>query len=476
MRCISCLSQLLQTHERPRIVIAGVSSGVGKTTVATGLMNALKRSGLKVQAFKVGPDYIDPSYHNQATNRYSRNLDSYMLDDSTILESFLKATRDADISVIEGVMGLFDGMSGVDNTGSTAQVANLLGAPVLLVVDAWNASRSVAASVLGFALFDPKVKVGGVVLNKVSGETHAKWCTEAITKATGVPVVGWLPKQAELEMPERHLGLIPYGESQTKMEQIVEKIGKFVGNHIDIEKVKELALSAPPINFDSLGHFGKTGNKDVMKIRLGLALDEAFCFYYADALDLLRESGAEILSFSPLRDSSLVDELDGIYIGGGFPEVFAKQLEKNESMRKSIKRAIEDGMPTFAECGGLMYLTNSITDFNGSSSQMVGALDTDTVMTKKLTLSYTLANVIQDTILSKVGDSVRGHEYHYSKLESLPRDANFAYKMEHGVGVANGSDGLKVYNTLACYSHTHLCSQRRMASNFLSACEKYSRR
>ncbi len=458
---------------RPRIVIAGTGSGVGKTTISTGLMAALAERGLAVQGFKVGPDYIDPSYHTQATNRYSRNLDSYMLSDRTIVNCFLKSSADADISIIEGVMGLYDGLSGLSDIGSTASVAKLLKAPVLLVVDAWSSARSIAASVLGFSSFDSQVSLAGVILNRVAGEKHAEWCTQAIEKHTTVPVVGWLPKSDGVQMPERHLGLVPYTERRIETADVVKTLAAFIGKYINLDLVRRIANSAPPLKHQY--SIREPDHKGMVKVRVGIAKDEAFSFYYSDAIDLLMTRGAEIVNFSPLHNTALPEGLDGIYIGGGFPEVFSTQLEQNESMRASVRDQIEDGMPTFAECGGLMYLTKSITDFSGSSRSMVGILEAKTVMTRKLTLGYTLAHAVNDSIISKAGDSLKGHEYHFSEIQSIPRDASFAYEMRRGKGISDHSEGWQVYNALACYSHTHMCSMPQTASRFVEACRSYSR-
>ncbi len=448
--------------DRPRVVIAGTGSGVGKTTIATGLMGAFAKDGLSVQGFKVGPDYIDPSYHTRVTKRHSRNLDSYLLSDRTLLDRFLKASADAEISVVEGVMGLFDGLSGVDEKGSTASVAKLLKAPVLLILDVWSSARSAAASVLGFKSFDPKVEVAGVILNRVAGERHAEWCTEAIQKYTGIPVLGWLPKSEGVQLPERHLGLIPYTEREPEVEGVVENLAEFVMKHVNLESVLKIANSAPPLSHEQIREPACKGRE---RVRVGLAMDEAFCFYYADALDLLKQNGAEIVTFSPINDPQLPDGLDGIYIGGGFPEVFSQQLEENESMRKSVRRRIEEGLPALAECGGLMYLTKSITGFEGPSKSMVGVLEAETVMTKRLTLGYTRARAIEDSLISRAGDSLKGHEYHFSRIESVPADASFAYEMTRGSGILDHFEGWKLHNALACYSHTHFCSAPRTASS-----------
>ena len=461
----------MRDYKVPRVVIAGTGSGVGKTTVATGLMGALSNRGLTVQAFKIGPDYIDPSYHTQATKRYSRNLDSYMLSGSRIIDSVVRSSADADISVIEGVMGLYDGISGLSDTGSTANVAKLLKAPVILVLDAWSSARSIAASALGFSVFDPKVNIAGVILNRVAGEKHAKWCTDAIERRTKIRVLGWLPKSDGVQLPERHLGLIPYAERDRRVEGAVRTLAEFVGAHIDLDSIEKIARSAPLLRHQETQERVREG----AKVRVGIAVDEAFSFYYADALDLMRTAGAEIVSFSPLHDSALPDGLDGIYIGGGFPESFSAKLEDNGSMRASIRKDLEGGMPAFAECGGLMYLTRSIADFSGNRSSMVGIFDAETVMTKRLTLGYTLASARKDSIISKAGDSLRGHEYHFSQIQSVPNDASFAYEMIKGDGISEHLEGWQAHNTLGCYSHIHLCSSPRSATRLVQACVGYSR-
>lgn len=462
----------MATGDLPRVLIAGTASGVGKTTVSAGVMAALTKRGLRVQGFKVGPDYIDPSYHTYVTNRLSRNLDSYLLSDKVLFDSFLKAAADANISVIEGVMGLFDGLSGLSDVGSTASVAKLLKVPVLLVVDAWNSARSVAASVLGFGSFDPEVNLAGVILNRVAGARHAQWCREAIERHTRVPVLGWLPKSDNIGMPERHLGLIPYTERRVETEKVVERLAEFISKHLDLDQVVKIASSAP--KFDNVDV--KSTRSGRSKVRIGVAVDEAFGFYYADSIDLLKSRGAEIVNFSPLHDPALPEGLDGMYVGGGFPELFSSELESNESMRRSMKLNIEDGMPTFAECGGTMYLTRSITNFSGSCKRMVGVLDAETVMTKKLTLGYTLARAVKDSVVSRAGETVKGHEYHFSEIRSIPVDTRFAYEMRRGNGMMSNSEGWMVHGALACYSHTHFCSKPPMASHFVEACLAYSRR
>ncbi len=455
-----------------RVIIAGTGSSVGKTTIATGLMGALRERGLKVQGFKVGPDYIDPTYHTKVTDRPSRNLDSWMMDHETLLEIFTHAARDADVSVIEGVMGLFDGLRASDGKASTAEMAKLLRCPVILVVDAWGMSRSSAATVLGYKSFDAKVNLAGVIINRVSGKTHASECEEAITSTTHLPVIGCLPSNSDVSMPERHLGLIPTPESKTLEAKLASVIG-FVRESLDLDMVLRIARSAPPLRAPSQSrlHVGRIHPK----VSIGVAFDAAFNFYYHDALQLLELCGAKIEFFSPLSDARLREGVCGLYIGGGFPEVWAKGLEENSSMRQMVRKVAEDGMPILGECGGLMYLTQSITDFQGRSYKMVGALQAKTLMDKKLCLNYTLAKVVRDNPFSHIGDIIRGHEFHYSRITEVPNDARFAYSMQLGMGIDGKRDGWIEYSLLAPYSHTHFASNPKLARNFVAQCEKYSK-
>jgi len=312
----------------PRIIVAGTESGVGKTTIAVGLMGALKDMGFRVQGFKVGPDYIDPSYHNAMTGRLSENLDVWLAPKDQIVEVFSQAMRGADFAVIEGVMGLYDSVSGKDETGSTAEIAKLLGCPVLLVLDVHNSVRSAAATALGFMNFDRNVNVKGVILNNVAGETHANWCRDAIEPATGLPVVGWLPVNGKIKMPERHLGLVPTPEEEG-LKSFLPKIRDFVAAHVDLNKVVAIAKSAGKIPAVAHPIFPK--HNAARKVAVAVAFDEAFNFYYPGNLRLLEALGAKIRRFSPIHDKTLPPEVSGLYIGGGFPEVFLKELEENKA-------------------------------------------------------------------------------------------------------------------------------------------------
>ncbi len=453
----------------PRVVIAGVSSSSGKTTVATGLMGSLSRKGLRVQGFKVGPDFIDPSYHTTVTNRKSRNLDSWMLSHRRILELFHQNTIDCDIAVVEGVMGLYDGLSGTDGRGSTAELAKLLRSPVILVVDVWGMARSVAAVVEGCKALDRGLNIAGVILNRVASEKHAEMCRDAIESINSVPVLGALPKNPEVALPERHLGLVPTGE-RADLARTLNKISEFVKADVDLERIVEVSKTAP-----ALSPAPSRRKEKSKRVRIGIAYDEAFNFYYQDGLDTLTKMGVELVQFSPVHDRYLPERIDGLYLGGGFPEVLSKELEGNQEMRSSLKKMAEGNLPIYAECGGLMYLTKSIVNFDGRSRSMAGVLDCETVMTK-LTLNYTDAVVIRDNLIAKTGSSIKGHEFHFSRLEGVAKDARFAYQMKRGSGIESGKDGWLEYSILAQYMHTHLAASPRYSSNLVEACLHYQKR
>lgn len=453
------------------MVIAGVSSSCGKTTVAIGIMGALKRKGMKVQAFKVGPDYIDTSYHTSISGRPSRNLDAWMVPPKGLIDVFARGAKDADIAVIEGVMGLYDGAFPQDDVASTAHVAKLLDSPCILVIDVYGLASSAAAIALGYKIFDKGLRMAGIIINKVSGQKHADYCKGAIERATGIPVVGSIPFKDEIALPERHLGLIPISEGRIDSERL-SKVVDLVEDNVDIDKIVEIASSSPHI------HVKDPYIEEVRrsKVKIGVALDEAFNFYYQDNFEMLRSFGAEITFFSPIHDKKLPSDLDGLYIGGGFPEVLSEKLESNESIKSCIKKAAEDGMPIYAECGGLMYLTKSITDLDGRKYRMVGFLDCETVMTKRLTLNYTHAKVIEDNIICKKNENLRGHEFHHSLITDIPKDAKFAYKMERGVGIDGKHDGLLKDRVLASYMHVHFAYNTDLARSFVEACENYKKK
>jgi len=457
----------------PRVVVASPWSEAGKTTVAVGLMRAFASRGIHVQPFKVGPDFIDPSYHSAAAKVHSRNLDTWLTSPRAVLEIFLRSARTCDLAIVEGVMGLFDGVAGSDDSGSTAEISRILNAPIILVVNVSKMGRSVAALVHGYTTFDRRLQVKGMILNNVGSKRHIDLTRQAVERDAGVPVVGALPTDAHVSIPARHLGLVPAVE-QDVFTQYPSELAAFVGEHVDLDQVLEIARRAEELEEETdQRHSG--GSKGVA--RIGVARDEAFNFYYQDNIEMLEESGAEVVPFSPIHDSSLPSGLSGMFLGGGFPEIFVNKLEENEGMRRNVKKSIEDGMPVYAECGSLMYLTKSLLDMGGHSHQMVGVLDARTIMGKKLeSLNYTLVQVIRENILTHAGFTLRGHEFHYSKIEDIPSDAKFAYDMKIGKGISNGKDGWTQHNLLASYMHIHFAYNPQIARNFVGACENYGRK
>ncbi|MCL5075764.1 MAG: cobyrinate a,c-diamide synthase [Chloroflexi bacterium] len=458
------------SRQIPRLIIAGVSSGVGKTTIATGIMGALRRRGFKIQPFKAGPDYIDPSYHSRIADATSRNLDPWMLPGASLLELYLHAVEKADIAIIEGVMGLFDGRSGHEETGSTAELAKLLRSPVLLVIDISKMARSAAAVVLGYLNFDPELRLAGVILNQVGSESHRRWVTEAIEKATRIPVVGYLPRQEELVLPERHLGLIPTTEGDA-WDEFLERLIQQVTKTINLREVVRIARSAEPLPAITTGLFTK--EQPERQVSIAVAQDEAFSFYYQDNLDLLSAWGARLLPFSPLHDPALPSDISGVYIGGGFPELYAAGLSANRSMQHSIKMAVAAGMPIYAECGGLMYLSQGIVDFEGRRYEMVGAIPSQTLMRqRRMRLGYVTVRARRDTPLLQRGDTVRGHEFHWSELEKNIAKTEAAYDvLDDRPG---RMEGYSRGHLLASYVHLHFGSNPALAPNFIASCARWA--
>ncbi|HEX7033073.1 MAG TPA: cobyrinate a,c-diamide synthase [Nitrososphaera sp.] len=452
----------------PRIIIAGVTSGVGKTTVAVAAMYALRKKGLEVQPFKVGPDFIDPSYHTFVTKRKSRNLDVWMMGEQGVIDCFANACHGADVAVIEGVMGLFDGMSGKNDFASTAHVAKILDAPVVLVVDASKSARSVAAIVLGFLHFDKNLKIAGIILNNVASDRHERYITDALASKIRAPVLGIIKRSSRIRMEERHLGLVPSHELQETKKKALVAAARSVADQIAIDRILSICgtgvLPDAPVRY-----------KLPKKVRIAVALDESFNFYYADNLDALRINGAELAFFSPIHDEKLPEDINGIILGGGFPEVVADKLERNRSMIKSIRNAVQDGMPVYGECGGLMYLTRSIRGYRGEkrARKMTGLVDADTLMTGRVTLNYAEAQC-NGPVFGRT--TLRGHEFHYSSIEDLAQDARFSYTMKKGNGINGEKDGLIVNeNGLAAYMHLHFANNK-LADRLVRACAAYSHR
>jgi cobyrinic acid a,c-diamide synthase len=451
-----------------RIVIAGVTSGVGKTTAAVGIMHGLSKRGLRVQPFKVGPDFIDPSYHTLVTKRNSRNLDVWMMGRQGVLDCFTSACKDADIAVVEGVMGLFDGMSGKSDFASTAHVAKILDAPIVLVVDASKGARSIAAIILGFLHFDRKLRIAAVILNNVAGERHANYITEALVGVVKIPVVGVLTRNSEIKMQERHLGLVPALELKGTKSRVITRTARYIAECIDLDKLLSLcSITSLP---DAPDH-----PRQSARAKIAVALDESFNFYYTDNLIALKRSGVQLVFFSPIKEQKLPEGVQGLMLGGGFPEVLADRLEKNRSMVRSIRRAVDEGMPIYAECGGLMYLTRSIRGYKGEKKarKMAGIIEADTLMTGRLTLNYTDAEC-NGSIFGKM--HLRGHEFHYSSIENIAGDSRFAYSMKKGKGVTGTQDGFIINdNSLAAYMHLHFAN-RKLPERMVLSCVRFSRR
>ncbi|OPX75549.1 MAG: cobyrinic acid a,c-diamide synthase [Methanoregulaceae archaeon PtaU1.Bin059] len=426
---------MIQKPSIPRIVIAGTHSGCGKTTVARGIMEALTRRGYTVQPFKVGPDFIDPTHHSAICRRVSRNLDAFMMGEDGVTEAFRRASAGADIAVIEGVMGMYDGVDGCD-LASTAHVMRILSAPALLVADARGMSRSVHALVKGFLEFEPGIKIGGVVFNRIGSPRHR----ELIEYGRTVPAVGYLPRTPGLEIESRHLGLAMAHETAP-----TAGLGELMEEHCDIDQVIRIAGEAPPLPAGSTDQ-----QKRSARARIGVAMDEAFCFYYQDNLDLLERSGARLVFFSLSRDE--FPDLDAVYIGGGYPELHAAALESSPC-KKRIAQAASDGMPVYAECGGLLYLCESLeTDM---TYRMAGILPADARMTERVVaLGYSEGTWSGGPALAPPSGRIIGHEFHYSQVDCR-QDARFSITLTRGRGIANGKDGMYSGESLAAYMHAY---------------------
>ena len=453
---------------RPRIVIAGTNSGSGKTTFTAGLIAALRSRGMTVQPFKTGPDYIDPGFHTLAAGRPCRNLDTMLLSRNSALELFDRNSSGADISVVEGVMGLFDGAGARDERGSTAHLAKTIQAPVILVVNGRSMARSASALVLGFSRFDRRVPVAGALLNALGSANHYRILKEAIEGDTGIPVFGYLPRTGDIAVPERHLGLVPSVEQEQGAETI-ERIRGLVEEHVDVGALLELARCAQVLPSYSPAIFVLPAKP--IRARIAVARDEAFHFYYQDNLDILEHLGATLLPFSPLRDPKLPEGTQGVYIGGGFPEEFAGRLSANESLRAELRTAAVCGMPVFAECGGLMYLVEWLQDKSGATHGMVGVFPGITRMGKRLqALGYCGGTLERGALPGRKGATLRGHLFHWSIYDSEGNDDLFSLRLEKNGNVYR--DGLSQKNAFASYLHLHFGTNPAPARRFLERAAK----
>lgn len=447
--------------EIPRILVAAPHSGAGKTTVTMGLAAWLSKE-MSVRPFKVGPDYIDPGYLQAGAGVPAVNLDGWLLKKSQVKQVFHRHAAGSDIALIEGVMGLFDGR-GSSFAGSAAQIAQWLDVPVLLVIDASRAGRSLGAVVSGFCEFDKKVRIAGVFLNRIGSPKHLKIARDAIEKYAGVPVIGYLPNDPDLAAPSRHLGLVQ--SPLDELEALAQRVGSIIAETADRNRLLAIASSAPPLGM------APEPNPEPLdrRVTIGVARDEAFSFYYHDNLMLLEDLGAQITFFSPLRDAALPGGVDGLFFGGGWPELHAAELAANESMRRSVLKAADDGLPIYAECGGLLYLTRQITAKSGREA-MVGLLPAvSTMMEKRQGLGYRSAKFNCSTILGEKGMAVRGHEFHWSTVDientGLNRDFEPAYMYSDG-----RLEGFATDTVLASYLHLNWNSRPDLAANFINTC------
>ncbi|MFJ8105071.1 cobyrinate a,c-diamide synthase [Streptomyces sp. NPDC096132] len=456
----------------PRLVIAAPSSGSGKTTVATGLMAAFAARGLAVSPHKVGPDYIDPGYHALATGRVGRNLDAYLCGPELVAPLFLHGARGCDLAVVEGVMGLYDGAAGEGELASTAHVAKLLRAPVVLVVDASSQSRSVAALVHGFASWDPEVRVGGVILNKVASDRHEALLREALD-SSGVPVLGALRRAPQMSTPSRHLGLVPVAERRGAAVEAVASMAAQVSDGCDLAALEALARAAGPVPGGSApwtpglpthNHPSRLGEKRADKERkpvVAVAGGAAFTFSYAEHVELLTAAGAEVVTFDPLRDESLPEGTAGLVIGGGFPEVYAAELSANEPLRKAVAALAESGAPVAAECAGLLYLCREL-----DGQPMCGVLDATARMTERLTLGYRDAVAVSDSVLAVAGTRMRGHEFHRTVVEpGAGADPAWGVRAPE-----RRVEGFVQQGVHASYLHTHWAAEPGVARRFVERC------
>lgn len=452
------------------VLITGDRSGSGKTSITLALAALLSKNA-KVQTFKVGMDYIDPSYLAAVSQRPCRNLDTFTLNGAQVQDIFRFGCRGADIALVEGVRGLYEGAEALGDTGSTAAIAKELDLPVVLVVSAQSITRSAAAIVKGFQSFDPKIRIAGVILNNIKGGSHKAKAVTAIEHYCGVPVIGAIPRMEEMQLAMRHLGLVPYreGAGRGDFDARIETITKMIGQYVDLDRLRSLMKEIPdnpaPTLFDTIP------SPDV---KIGVALDEAFNFYYADLFDILKICGAEIVPFSPVHDR--LPEADGYIIGGGYPELFTKELETNDRMREAVREVSRNGTPVYVECGGLMYLTDRMVlkkGWQGSdaeqSAEMCGVFSGETRMPARRVVSYVEGRCSPDSPMGHA--SFRGHEFHYSEV-MLEKDTRYAYTLSRGVGIRDNLDGAVVARTLGSYTHLHPVASAGMFGHFVDLCRK----
>jgi cobyrinic acid a,c-diamide synthase len=460
------------------LIIAGERSGVGKTTLTLALLATLQRQQRSVQSFKVGPDYIDPMFHRYITGRACRNLDPVLTSPAYVQQCFQQHSQEVDYAIVEGVMGLFDGATGTDDWASTAHIARLLDLPVLLVLDCSRLSRSIAAIAHGYQTFDPRIQLAGLALNRVGSDRHLDLLKTAL-EPLQLPILGTLRRQDNITIPDRHLGLVPTAELP-ELDAVIDRLAGLGETCFDWGALLPLletqsSSSSSPASFPSASF---PASFPASSLRIAVAYDRAFSFYYPDNLELLEQLGAELVFWSPLQDAQ-IPAVQGLYFGGGFPEVFAEPLSANWQVRQAVRRAIEAGMPTYAECGGLMYLAEQLVDFQGQAWEMVGVLPTTVRMENRLTLGYRQSLALQDSPLMAAGEAVWGHEFHHSVL--LTQSDRSLYKIRgydsQSLSIEEERDvqeGWQIHQVHASYVHLHWGARPEIPARFLQFGLKYA--
>jgi cobyrinic acid a,c-diamide synthase len=447
-------------------LVGGMASGVGKTTVTLAIIAAMRRRGYIVQPFKGGPDFLDTGHHTRISGRIARNLDKWMLTDEVNREVLDQASRDADAVVVEGMMGLFDGKDGATEAGSSAEIAKLLKLPVVLVVDASKSARSIAAVVLGFERFDPDLALAGVILNRVASERHYRMLETAILSACRTPVLGWLPRDTAIAIPERHLGLQTAEEAGTDedLEKLIDTLAALAEKHLDMSRI--LCIEC------GLERSAETAEVFVPRkdaARIGVARDPAFSFYYEDNLDLLQQNGATVVSFSPMRDNCLPPDLDALYLGGGYPELYAEQLSANSEMLSAIRGFVALGRPVYAECGGMIFLSRQLTTLDGRVYAMAGVVPFEVQMKDKLVnFGYVTVTLSSDCMLGAQGTIIRGHSFHYSCIAN-EAEVGTSYRVQYSLSGRQEDEGYRVGNVLASYIHLHFRANPSVARSLVEA-------
>jgi cobyrinic acid a,c-diamide synthase len=445
-------------------LIAGTASGVGKTTVTLAIIAAIRKRGLIVQPFKGGPDFLDTGHLTRTAGRTARNLDTWMLSTAANEDVLREASGGADLVIVEGMMGLFDGKDGATDNGSSAEIAKLLQLPVVLVLDASKSARSIAAVVLGFEQFDPELQLAGVVLNRPASERHFKMLEMAINCSCKTPVLGWLPRDAGIAIPERHLGLHTAEEFNNRegLQRQRDMLAILAEKHLKLDALLPLKCG---FTFKGGSHIDPRTEEP--SIRIGVARDQAFSFYYEDNLDLLRQQGAEIVPFSPMVDTALPENLDALYLGGGYPELYAHQLSGNQPMLDSIRMFAASNRPVYAECGGMIYLSRQLTTSDGHTHAMAGILPFSMEMTDKLMkFGYVTVDLKRDCLLGVRGTTLRGHSFHYSRITEVPVLAT-SYRVNYSLSTQQEDEGFSSGNILASYIHIHFRTQPDIAQHFI---------